>query len=140
MLKSWVNQNVKNNLKLIKQENYLKIFWQKAHNINENLTKQENTDIFTKSLLLEAPSIENIYQETKKQSESAIWYQQRLGCMTASNFYRISAKTQSLQNNISNNAESLLKNLTEINTCESKATKHGTAVKSHVKITSNTNT
>ena len=33
-------------------------------NINENLTKQENIDIFTKSLLLEAPSIKNIYQET----------------------------------------------------------------------------
>ena len=33
-------------------------------NVNENLTKQENIDILTKSLLLEAPSIENIYQET----------------------------------------------------------------------------
>ena len=80
-------------------------------NINENLSKQENIEIFTKSLLLEAPSIENIYQETKKQHESDIWYQQWLGRMTASNFYRISTKTQSLQNNISNNANSLLKTL-----------------------------
>ena len=48
-------------------------------NINENLTKQENIDIFIKSLLLEAPSIENIYQETKKQCVSDILYQQRLG-------------------------------------------------------------
>ena len=44
-------------------------------NINKNLTKQENIDIFTKSLLLEAPSIASISQETKKQSESDIWYQ-----------------------------------------------------------------
>ena len=65
-------------------------------NINENLTKQKNIDIFTKSVLLEAPSIENIYQETKKQSDSDIWYQQQLGRMTASNFGRISAKTHSL--------------------------------------------
>ena len=103
-------------------------------NINENQTKQENIDIFTKSLLLEAPSTETIYQETKKQSESDIWYQQRLGCMTASNFYRINTKTQSLQNNISNNAETLLKNLTEINTFESKATKHDTAMEPHSKL------
>ena len=34
--------------------------------------------------------------------------------MTASYFYRISAKTQSLQNSMSNNAESLLKTLPEI--------------------------
>ena len=44
-------------------------------NINKNLTKQENIDIFTKSLLLEAPSIASISQETKKQSKSDIWYQ-----------------------------------------------------------------
>ena len=103
-------------------------------NINENLTKQENIDIFTKSHLLEAASIENIYQETKKQSESDIWYQQRLGRMTASNFYRISTKTRSLQNNVSNNAESLLKNLTEINKFELKATKHGTTMEPHAKL------
>ena len=48
-------------------------------NKNENLTKQENIDIFIKSLLLEALSIENIYQETKKQCVSDILYQQRLG-------------------------------------------------------------
>ena len=41
-------------------------------NKNENLTKQENIDIFIKSLLLEALSIENIYQETKKQCVSDI--------------------------------------------------------------------
>ena len=33
-----------------------------------------------------------------------------------------------MQNNICKNAESLLKNLTEINKFESKATKHGTAM------------
>ena len=51
---------------LIKQENYLKNFLAKSaqSNINETLTKQENIDIFTKCLLLEAPSIKNIYQET----------------------------------------------------------------------------
>ena len=54
--------------------------------------------------------------------------------MTASNIYRISTKTRSLQNNISNNAESLLKNLTEINKFESKATKHGTAMEPHAKL------
>ena len=54
--------------------------------------------------------------------------------MTASNFYRASTKTQSLQNNISNNAGSLLKNLTEINKFESKATKHGTAMERHAKL------
>ena len=82
------------NLKLIKQENYLKNIEAKSaqFNINENLSKQENIDIFTKSFLLEAPSIKNIHQETKKQRESDIWYQQRLGRMTASNFYRISTK------------------------------------------------
>ena len=100
-------------------------------NINENLYKEENIEIFTKSLLLEAPSIENIYQKTKKQRESDIWYQQRLGRMTASNFYRISTKTQSFQNNISNNTSSLLKTLTEINKFGSKATKHGTAIEPH---------
>ena len=103
-------------------------------NINENLTKQENIDIFTKSLLLEAPSIENNYQKTKNQSESDIWYQQRLVRMTASNFSRISTKTQSQQNNISNNAEPLLKNLTEINKIKSKATKHGTTMEPHAKL------
>ena len=41
-------------------------------NKNENLTKQENIDLFIKSLLLEALSIENIYQETKKQGVSDI--------------------------------------------------------------------
>ena len=69
-------------------------------NINENLNlnkcKQENIDIFTKSLLLEARG-------------------EYLGQMTASNFYRISTKTQGLQNNTSNNGNSLLKTLTEIN-------------------------
>ena len=55
-------------------------------NIYENLTKQENIDIFSKSLSLEAPSIENIYQETKKQGNSDVWYLQRLVLMTASNF------------------------------------------------------
>ena len=55
-------------------------------NIYENLTKQENIDIFSKSLSLEAPSIENIYQETKKQGDSDVWYLQRLVLMTASNF------------------------------------------------------
>ena len=54
-------------------------------NIYENLTKQENIDIFSKSLSLEAPSIENIYQETKKQGDSDVWYLQRLVLMTASN-------------------------------------------------------
>ena len=55
-------------------------------NISENLTKQENIDIFSKSLSLEAPSIGNIYQETKKQGDSDVWYLQRLVLMTASNF------------------------------------------------------
>ena len=55
-------------------------------NIYENLTKQENIDIFSKSLSLEAPSIENIYQETKKQGDSDVWYLQWLVLMTASNF------------------------------------------------------
>ena len=55
-------------------------------NIYENLTKQENIDIFSKSLSLEAPSIENIYQETKKQGDSGVWYLQWLVLMTASNF------------------------------------------------------
>ena len=54
--------------------------------------------------------------------------------MTASNFYRISTKTQSLQNNISSNANSLLKTLTEINKFEWKAGKHGTAMESHAKV------
>ena len=103
-------------------------------NIYENLTKQENIDIFSKSLSLEAPSIENIYQETKKQGNSDVWYLQRLVLMTASNFQRIRTKTQCLQNNICKNAESLLKNLTEINKFESKATKHGTAMEPHAKL------
>ena len=51
--------------------------------------------------------------------------------MTASYFYRISTKTRSLQNNISNNAKSLLKNLTEIKKSESKGTKHGRAMELH---------
>ena len=55
-------------------------------NIYENLTKQENIDIFSKSLSLEVPSIGNIYQETKKQGDSDVWYLQRLVLMTASNF------------------------------------------------------
>ena len=38
-----------------------------------------------------------------------------------------------MQNDISNNGESLLKNLPEINKFESKATKHGTAMESHAK-------
>ena len=63
-----------------------------------------------------------------------IWYQQRLGRKTASNFYRISSKTKSLQNNVNNNAESSLKNLTESNKFESKPTKHGTAMESHAKL------
>ena len=68
LLKSWVNENAEKNLKLIKQENYLKNIEAKSaqFNINENLSKQENIDIFTKSFLLEAPSIKKIYQETKK--------------------------------------------------------------------------
>ena len=103
-------------------------------NINENLTKQGNIYIFTKSLLLEAPSTDNIYEDNKKQSESDIWYQQRLEQMTGSNFYRTNTKTQSVQNSISNNADSLLKNLTEINKFESKATKHGTAMEPHAKL------
>ena len=55
---------------------------------------------YFQSLLLEAPSIENTNQETKKQRESDFCHQQRLGQMTASGFYRISTKTQRLQNNI----------------------------------------
>ena len=39
-----------------------------------------------------------------------------------------------MQNNISNKAGSLLKNLTEINKFESKATKHGTAMEPHAKL------
>ena len=39
-----------------------------------------------------------------------------------------------MQNNISNNANSLLKTLTEINKFESKATKHGTALEPHAKL------
>ena len=54
--------------------------------------------------------------------------------MTASNFYRISTKTQSLQNNVNNHAESFVKNLTEINKFEPKATKHGTAMEPHAKL------
>ena len=88
-------------------------------NINENLnlnkSKQENIDIFTKSLLLEARG-------------------EYLGQMTASNFYRISTKTQGLQNNTSNNGNSLLKTLTEINKFEPKAIKHGTAMEPHAKL------
>ena len=54
--------------------------------------------------------------------------------MTGSNIYRINTKTQSLQNNISNNANFLIKTLTEINKFESNATKHGTAMEPHVKL------
>ena len=54
--------------------------------------------------------------------------------MTASNCYRTLTKTQCLQNNISNNAESLLKNLREIDKCESKATKHGTGMELQAKL------
>ena len=54
--------------------------------------------------------------------------------MTASYFYRISTKTRSLQNNISNNAKSLLKNLTEINKSESEGTKHGRAMELHAEL------
>ena len=39
-----------------------------------------------------------------------------------------------MQRNICKNAESLLKNLTEINKFESKATKHGTAMEPHAKL------
>ena len=39
---------------------------------------------YFQSLLLEAPSIENTNQETKKQRESDFCHQQRLGQMTAS--------------------------------------------------------
>ena len=46
----------------------------------------------------------------------------------------IRTKTQCLQRNICKNAESLLKNLTEINKFESKATKHGTAMEPHAKL------
>ena len=58
-------------------------------NVSENLAKQEDIDIFTKFILLEASSIENIYQKTKKQSHFR--YHQRLGCMTALNFCSRSA-------------------------------------------------
>ena len=54
--------------------------------------------------------------------------------MTGSNIYRINTKTQSLQNNISNNANFLIKTLTEINKFESNATKHGTAMEPHAKL------
>ena len=33
LLKSRVNQNVEKNLKLIKEENYLKAFWQEVQNL-----------------------------------------------------------------------------------------------------------
>ena len=39
-----------------------------------------------------------------------------------------------MQNNISNNANSLLKTLTETNKFESNATKHGTALEPHAKL------
>ena len=100
-------------------------------NINEKSNKQKYVEIFTKSLLLEASSIKNIYQKSKTHGD--VWWHQRLGYIIVLIVCRINTNPKFIFQTY-NNTEPFSKKLTEIIKFESKATEHGTVMEDHVKL------
>ena len=83
----------------------------KKFKINTNITKEENINLFTMSLILTDKIINNIEETTRTQSESTEWYKQREGRLTASNFYKICTRVRAIEKNPRETAEKFVSSL-----------------------------
>ena len=77
----------------------------------------------------------SIFKSTLNQSENPIWFEQRKGRLTASNFKRILTRYNSLERDPSQSCESLIRDLTLMKPkVTTYAVKHGLALEPHAKL------
>ena len=66
---------------------------------------------FLQKISLPVVELNKIEKETRGQSDNATWYEARKGRVTASNFYRVHTKIQSMKKNPKTDIRALLKSL-----------------------------
>ena len=98
---------------------------------NSEESEELNVIKFTKSISLTQQTILDIYQQTKEQAESKVWFELRKGQITASKFHKVYTKVNSLQKSNEVETESLLLTSIERKTFHSLAKKHGIAMEIH---------
>ena len=106
----------------------------KKFNIDHSKSKEENITLFTNSLFLSNNDINIIEHNTKNQSSSNAWVEQRKYRLTASNFGRIVKRLENIQKNLNENPNKLLNSLTTNTSFSTYATRHGIATEPHAKI------
>jgi len=60
---------------------------------------ETNVTLFANSITITQKQIKNVYNATKQQSESQVWIDQRKGRITASKFYQVYTRMNTVQNN-----------------------------------------
>ncbi|XP_057305548.1 uncharacterized protein LOC130643085 [Hydractinia symbiolongicarpus] len=105
----------------------------KKFKIDHNKTSEENVQIFTKSINIENTQIKAIEINTRTQSQSTEWYNQREGRLTASNFKKICSRVKTLENNENESSKNIVNSLLCAKPFETFATRHGTATEPHAK-------
>lgn len=101
---------------------------------DQNKTLEENIDIFKQKITVSDKQIKDLAIVSSKQSETPIWQQQRKGRITASNFYRVCTKMETLDKKTNANTKPLTDSLLGIAPfVETKALKHGKAMEPKAK-------
>ena len=102
--------------------------------IDHAKTNDANVQAFTEKIKLSSDKIRLIYEATKSQSDSEIWFSQRKGRITASKFYHVFTRMNTLNKNKTNEfPTSLVKQHLTDQRFVSIQTKHGIAMEVHAK-------
>ena len=101
---------------------------------NKNKTMPDNISDYIDMISPSSTQIKNLQVATSKQAQTEEWNEHRVGRITASNFYRVCTRVETLKLKPSDNVDSL-KNLLlgKSNFPTTKAMKHGIALEPHAK-------
>ena len=100
---------------------------------NESTNIENNVNKFTKTLLITKEQINNIYENTKEQSNTQLWHNLRKGRITASKFHNVYTKVNTVIKNSETPTDLLVNDLIERRMFETVATKHGISMETHAK-------
>ena len=100
---------------------------------DKSSTIESNTDIFKKSVTITQEQVKNIYDATQEQADSQVWVAQRKGRITASKFYHVFTRTNTIKQKPNETPKALIADLIERKSFSSVATKHGQSMEMYAK-------
>ena len=101
--------------------------------VQKAATGKDLTSVMPGSIKLSDTDCKLIEENTRDQSLNPVWYEQRKGRLTASKFYRVCTRTNTLSKR-PGNTNILIKDIMDYNTkCSTYAMKHGLAMEPHAK-------